>query len=49
MRLNVEVRERDADSVAESRVNDPGTVPVVWVGIGEVWALNYSTVVCQGT
>ena len=47
MGLNVEMRERDVDSIAEGRVDYPGTVPVVWVGVGEVRALNDSSVGSQ--
>lgn len=34
MQLNVQVREVEEDPVAGIHTDDPGTVHVVWIGVG---------------
>lgn len=34
MQLNIQVREVEEDAVAGIHTDDPGTVHIVWVGVG---------------
>lgn len=45
--LHLEMWKRDVERVSQGRLDDPGTVPVVGVGVWEVRALYDATVVRQ--
>lgn len=45
--LHLEMWKRDVEGVSQGRLDDPGTVPVVGVGVWEVRALYDATVVRQ--
>lgn len=45
--LHLEMWKRNVEGVSQSRLDDPGTVPVVGVGVWKVRALYDATVVRQ--